>query len=82
LEQTELNKQTIKEAWIVYQACDKSLSSKYHVAVTTTHGINYRTTGLNSLDSVDFQLKRLKEGSTVSLSGLQPCDTSGYNLLD
>lgn len=76
-----MNKAIIKNVWIVHQQCDESLSHKYYVAVTTASGLNYRTKGLDTLDSVDFQLKRFKEGLNVSLNGLTECDSSGFELL-
>jgi len=73
-----MNNGTIDLVWIVYKECDQALPYNYYVAISTTEGVNYRSRGLNSLDSVDIQLKRFIEGSTVSLNGLQPCDSTGY----
>lgn len=72
----------VKEVWLVHQSCDTSLQYPYYVAIATDQDVNYRTRGLKSLDSVDFQLKRLKPGTAVSLTGLQLCDSSGYTLFD
>lgn len=77
-----MNKGTIDKVWIVHKECDQALPFNYYVAITTTEGFNYRSRGLNTFDSVDVQLKRLTEGSTVSLRGLQPCDSTGYMLFD
>lgn len=77
-----MNRGTIDRVWIVHKECDRSLPFNFYVAITTTEGVNYRTRGLKTFDSVDFQLKRLTEGSTVSLSGLQRCDSTGYVVYD
>ncbi len=77
-----MNNKTIKDVWIVHKSCDEALEFNYYVAISTTDSLNYRTKGYNNLDSIDTQLKRLREGATISLNNLQPCDSSGYTLIN
>lgn len=76
-----MNKATIKDVWIVHQQCDEALPFKYYVAVTTIDDNHFRTKGLETLDAVDFQLKRFNDGLHVSLNGLTECDSSGFELI-
>ena len=77
-----MQKNIVKQAWIIHQSCDKALEYPFYIAISTQNDANYRTRGLKNLDSVDRQLKRLKPGANISLNGLQPCDSSGYTLFD